>query len=108
MSRNDGSLYTGATSRSFTAPKSDELQERRKAAKEKRLEAAHKLKPSAEVINTILDAEKAMVTQELANLPLNVTTTEENVKELLMAYQRHLRFIDHVRNRINTALKEQS
>lgn len=106
MSRNDGNLYTGITSSSFVTPKTQQVTEKRDEKRERRLENSHKLKPAADLINTILDSEKAKVTQELANLPLNVTTTEENVKELLMAYQRNLHFIEHVRTRINNALKE--
>lgn len=108
MSRDDSILYSGSTSASFTSPRAKEVKDKQEEAKEQRREAGHKLKPSAEIINAILDAEKTLIVQELANLPLNVSTTEENIKELLMALQRHLLFIDRVRNKITIALKEQS
>lgn len=108
MSRDDSVLYSGATSASFTTPKAQQIKDKKQEAKEKRQEISHKLKPSAEIINAILDTEKILVTQELANLPLNVSTTEDNVKELLMAFQRNLVFIERVRNKINLALKDQS
>jgi len=107
MSRDDSLLYSGATSASFTTPKAKEVKTKRDEVKEKRREVRHQLKPSAEIINTILEEERLLVVQDLANLPMNVSTTEENVKELLMAFQRNLVFIDRVRSKLNLALKEQ-
>lgn len=106
MSRNDSVLYTGATSASFSSPRAEELKAKRELKQQQRRDSQQRLKPSAEVINAILDQEKVLITKELANLPLNVSTTEENVKELLMTFQRNLQFIDRVKTKVNLALRE--
>ncbi len=108
MSRDDSLLYSGSNSSSFASPKLRALEDKRQQDKDNRKEIGQKLRPSAEIVNAIIDREKELVIKELANLPINVATTKENVKELLMAYQRNLVFIEHVRTSINIALKDAS
>lgn len=108
MSRDDSLLYTGATSASFSSPKEQSVKEKQALSKQERLDRRHKLKPSAEIINNILDGERALVIQDIASLPVDLNTSNQNVKEVLLAYQRNLLFIDRVRNKVNIALRESS
>jgi len=103
MGRNDSVLYTGMTSASFGTVRTNPIRE---AKAEEKLERQQKLTPAAEVVAEVIAREKALVTQELANLPFSVSTSKENVKELLMAYQRNLVFIDRFQTQINNALRK--
>lgn len=104
MGRNDGVLVTGQNSGSLVAPRAAKIQEKRALDKEQRLELQSKLYPASEIIFTILDYEKALVTSEIANLPIGVETSNENVKEVLMAYQRNLRMIKRLHKKFERAL----
>jgi uncharacterized protein (DUF4415 family) len=103
MSRDDSILYTGASSASFATTREDPI---RKLRSEQKAERQTKLTPAAEVVAEVIASEKALITHELAQLPLNVSTTTEDVKQLLMAYQRNLRFIDNFQTKINNALRK--
>lgn len=106
MSRNDSILYTATSSASLTTARTHEVREKKEATKQTRLDKQHKLKPSADIIGKILDGERALVIKEIADLPIKMETSEENVKEVLMALQRNLNFIDRMRTKVNLALKD--
>ena len=101
MSRDDSLLYSGVSSASFKTVRTI-----REKATEDKLEKQTKLTPAAEVVAEVIQQERTKVTAELANLPLTVNTSKENVKELLMAYQRNLKFIDSFEIKMANALRK--
>jgi hypothetical protein len=104
--RDDSALFTGANSGSLIAPRANKLQEQRKLDKDARLELSQKLYPASEIIFDILEHEKKLVTLEIASMPITVSTTEENVKEVLMSLQRSLRMINRLHKKFERALAQ--
>lgn len=104
--RDDSALFTGSNSGSLVAPRANKLREQRQLDKEARLELSQKLYPASEIIFDILKHEKELVTLEIASMPITVSTTEENVKEVLMSLQRSLRMINRLHKKFERALAQ--
>lgn len=106
MSRDDSLLYTGSSSASFGSSKSKQLEEEREAKTEAKRELRHKLKPAAEVVNETIAGEKRLLTEKLMRLPIDMKTTDKEVKSTLLALQMNLAFIDRFHNKVNNILRE--
>ena len=98
MSRDDSILYSGASSASFSSS--------RQKIVEKKREVRGALQPAAEVINDIVISEKRLITEQLIRLPIDMKTTDEDVKSTLLAVQMNLAFIERFHNKVNNMLRE--
>lgn len=103
MSRDDSVLYTGQTSASFGS----RPQPLRSDKRDEKIEKRTKLLPAAEIINEVIASEKRLVTEQLIRLPIDMKTTDEDVKSTLLAVQMNLAFIDRIHNKINNIMREQ-
>jgi hypothetical protein len=102
MSRDDSILNTGMSS---------SLNRRMQAEKAKKSQAKKSLKAHVKPVEGLLmeaiTAERNMLKEELATLPLNYETKEESLKSYLMAQQMHLRFLDSFQTRMLNRLRIQ-
>lgn len=105
--RDDSALFTGSNGQTnLVSPRGVKVKQKQAMDKEQRLELQNRLFPAAEIIFAMLDYEEQLVTAEIANMPITVTTTEENVKEVLMHHQRNLRMIKRLRKKFERALAQ--
>jgi hypothetical protein len=65
------------------------------------------VKPVEGLLMEAITAERNMLKEELATLPLNYETKEESIKSYLMAQQMHLRFLDSFQTRMLNRLRIQ-
>lgn len=101
MSRDESFLNTGLSS-ALERRKTAEEQQR----KQDRIYKRGKLTPGAEIILEWLNKEKETVYKNIAALPINIETTEENVKSVLLAYQMQLNFVDNLILKTKNVLRE--
>lgn len=107
MSRDDSTLYTGATSASFTTPRSEQVKAKAEANKQVRREAQHKLKPAAEIVLGIIEEHKTSA------MHVSAVTTQEHLDdksagELLRSQRKIYAFLLAFEQEIKIALREKS
>lgn len=107
MSRNDGILYTGATSASFSSPKEQELKSKQEVAKQERLDTQHKLKPAAEPVLALIEKHKAKV-KSIEEFAVEDMITNEHFQSEVMARKKFYQFLLQFEQEIKIALKDVS
>lgn len=105
MSRDDSILATGTTSAILTSPKQQQVLEKQEAARQKRLDATHKLKPAAEPILNAIDAEYEAVTKRLLSM-VAPGTPAEDVKSLLISLNLYKDSLSTLKSKLKVVLKE--
>lgn len=94
MSRDDGLLYPGSSSASFTTPRAAELAKAKKEASQHRDETRTRLEPQAEELMELVEGYKKTLMSDLAHLTLSMDVGEDRVIAELRAIQLNLQFID--------------
>lgn len=105
MTRDDSLLYTGASSASFTTPKSEEIKDKRDLKKQERKDAQHKLKPSAEVVLGLIERHKDKV-KSIEEFAVEDMVSDEHFKSEVMARKKFYQFLMQFEQEIKIALKE--
>lgn len=102
MSRDDSILNTGMSS---SLNRRIHAERTKKSQDKKSLKA--QVKPVEGLLMEAIAAERKIIQEELATLPLNYESKEESLKSYLMAQQMHLRFLSSFQTRMLNRLRIQ-
>jgi hypothetical protein len=107
MSRDDGLLYSGATSASFKSPAAQEVADKQKQAKEERKEKQLRLKPAAEPVLALIEKHKQLASHVQA-VAKTSDITDQEAGEMLRSQRKIYEFLLQFEQEIKIALKEPS
>lgn len=105
MSRDDGVLYSGATSASFGSVKYTQIKEKRDTDKQQRLDTKHKMKPAAEPVLALIDKWRNKF-KYIGEFEDAAFVSDETFKSEVMARKKFYQFLGQFEQEIKIALKE--
>lgn len=98
--RDDSFLYSGLTSASTRANAA-----KREESKKNREHQRTVLTPAAELLVEQIEKERQKTT-DISNLIMDPTSTEDNIKALLLAKKMHLEFLSNLQSVLQNVLRE--
>jgi len=106
MSRNDGVLYSGASSAAFTTPRANATALAKQKASQDRDQTRTKLQPEVQELNDLISAYEKSLMAELAQLTIGMDVTPERVIAELRAIQMNLTFVKTFRISVNNLMRK--
>lgn len=100
MARDDSLLSTGLSSAS-----SRKLAEKMRREQQLKQSQRAKLTPAGDLVVAWIDREYAEITDRIANLPIDMATSEESVKCALLAYQMHRVYLENLKSKAKNLLR---
>lgn len=105
MTRDDGLLYSGASSAAFASPVEQEVKDKADLRKQDKLDKQNRLKPVADDILALINKHRDKV-KSIEEFMVEEMITDEHFKSEVMARKKFMQFLGQFEREIKIVLKD--